>query len=163
MRIGQGFDVHRLVEGRPLIIGGVEIDYPLGLLGHSDADVLLHAIVDACLGAAGMGDIGKHFPPSDSRFEGKDSRFFVQRTARLLKDRQLQVSNLDCTIIAEKPRMADYLLAMRKCIAKDMGVNSNCINVKATTTEGLGYCGRGEGIAAQAVVLLTDADQAGAR
>lgn len=154
MRIGQGFDVHQLVEGRKLIMGGVEIPYHLGLLGHSDADVLLHAICDALLGAAALGDIGKHFPDSDPRYKGIDSRELLRETMRLLRDKGYQLVNLDATIIAQAPRMAPHIPAMVGHIAEDLGVESGCVNVKATTTEKLGYTGRGEGIAAQAVCLI---------
>ncbi len=154
MRIGQGFDVHQLVEGRKLIVGGVEIAYPLGLLGHSDADVLLHAICDALLGAAALGDIGKHFPDSDPRYKGIDSRKLLREVMRLLREKGYQLVNLDATIIAQAPRMAPHIPAMVSHIAEDLGVAAGCINVKATTTEKLGYTGRGEGIAAQAVCLI---------
>lgn len=154
MRIGQGFDVHQLVEGRKLIVGGVEIPYRLGLLGHSDADVLLHAICDALLGAAGLGDIGRHFPDSDPQYKGIDSRKLLREVAALLKVRGYAVSNLDATIIAQAPRMAPYIPAMSENIAGDLEVGVECVNVKATTTEKLGYTGRGEGVAAQAVCLI---------
>ncbi len=154
MRVGQGFDVHALVEGRKLIIGGVEIAYPLGLEGHSDADVLLHAICDALLGAAALGDIGQHFPDMDPRFKGADSRALLRHVAALLQARGYQVGNVDATVIAQAPKMAPYIPAMRANIAVDLGIAVECVNVKATTTEGLGFTGRGEGIAAQAVCLL---------
>lgn len=154
VRIGNGFDVHRLVAGRPLILGGVEIDWELGLEGHSDADVLLHALCDALLGAAGMGDIGKHFPPSDEDYRDMDSRRFIRAVAKMLLDANFSVGNVDCTIVAERPRLAPYTPEMVKIIAADLGIAENCINVKATTSEGLGYCGREEGIAASVSVLI---------
>jgi 2-C-methyl-D-erythritol 2,4-cyclodiphosphate synthase len=154
MRVGQGFDVHQLVEGRKLIIGGVDIPYERGLLGHSDADVLLHAICDALLGAAGLGDIGRHFPDSDSRFKGIDSRHLLREVVQLLKGKGYGVVNLDATIIAQVPKMAPHIEQMEANIAADLGVADDCINVKATTTEKLGYTGRGEGVAAQAVCLI---------
>ena len=154
MRIGQGFDVHQLVVGRKCIIGGVEIPYERGLLGHSDADVLLHAICDALLGAAALGDIGKHFPDSDARYKGIDSRTLLKHVAALINERGWKVGNVDATIIAQMPRMAPHIPAMVKNIATDLGVDAGQINVKATTTEQLGFTGRGEGIAAEAVCLL---------
>jgi 2-C-methyl-D-erythritol 2,4-cyclodiphosphate synthase len=154
MRIGQGFDVHQLVAGRKLVVGGVEIPYGKGLLGHSDADVLLHAICDALLGAAGLGDIGKHFPDSDARYEGIDSRELLRQCAALARSKGLQVGNVDATIVAQAPRMAPHIPKMVANIAADLEVGTDCVNVKATTTEELGFTGRGEGIAAQAVCLL---------
>jgi 2-C-methyl-D-erythritol 2,4-cyclodiphosphate synthase len=154
MRIGQGFDVHQLVAGRKLVIGGVEIPHDKGLLGHSDADVLLHAICDALLGAAALGDIGKHFPDSDPKYKGIDSRALLRHVAALLKDRGLQVVNVDATIVAQAPRMAPHIGAMVANIAADVGIDANGVNVKATTTEKLGFAGRGEGIAAQAICLI---------
>jgi 2-C-methyl-D-erythritol 2,4-cyclodiphosphate synthase len=154
MRIGQGFDVHPLVAGRKLVIGGVEIAHDKGLLGHSDADVLLHAICDALLGAAALGDIGRHFPDSDAKYRGIDSRELLRNVAKLLRDRGLHVVNVDATIIAEAPRMAPHIPAMVANIAADLAVARNCVNVKATTTEKLGFAGRGEGIAAQAICLV---------
>jgi 2-C-methyl-D-erythritol 2,4-cyclodiphosphate synthase len=154
MRIGQGFDVHRLAAGRRLVIGGVEIEYDKGLLGHSDADVLLHAICDALLGAAALGDIGKHFPDSDARYKGIDSRELLRQVASLLQDRGRRVANVDATIIAEAPRMAPHIPKMVANIAADLAIEPHYVNVKATTTEGLGFTGRGEGIAAQAVCLI---------
>jgi len=154
MRVGQGFDVHQLVEGRDLIIGGVEIPYERGLLGHSDADVLLHAISDALLGAAALGDIGRHFPDSDPRYKGIDSRHLLREVMRLVKGKGYGVVNLDATIIAQAPKMAPHIEQMVANIAADLGVAADCVNVKATTTEKLGYTGRGEGIAAQAVCLI---------
>ncbi len=154
MRIGQGFDVHALVAGRKLIIGGVEIPYHLGLLGHSDADVLLHAICDALLGAAALGDIGRHFPDSDARYKGIDSRELLRHVGKLIVETGYRVANLDATIIAQAPKMAPHIPAMVANIAADLGVELAAINVKATTTEQLGFTGRGEGIAAQAICLL---------
>jgi len=156
MRIGQGFDVHRLVTGRKLVVGGVEIAHDKGLLGHSDADVLLHAICDALLGAAALGDIGRHFPDSDPRYKGIDSRALLRHVAALLKERKLSVSNVDATIIAQAPRMAPHIPKMVANIAADLGIDAGRVNVKATTTEELGFTGRGEGIAAQAVCLVED-------
>ncbi len=154
MRIGQGFDVHPLVAGRKLVIGGIEIAHDKGLLGHSDADVLLHAICDALLGAAALGDIGRHFPDSDAKYKGIDSRQLLRHVAALLRERGLRVVNLDATIIAEAPRMAPHISAMVANIAADLAVARNCVNVKATTTEKLGFAGRGEGIAVQAICLV---------
>jgi 2-C-methyl-D-erythritol 2,4-cyclodiphosphate synthase len=154
MRIGHGFDVHALVAGRKLIVGGMDIPYHLGLAGHSDADVLLHAICDALLGAAGLGDIGRHFPDSDARYKGIDSRELLRETARLVAAAGYTVGNIDATIIAQAPRMAPHIPAMRDNIAADVGAAADCVNVKATTTEKLGFTGRGEGIAAEAVCLL---------
>ena len=154
MRIGQGFDVHQLVAGRRLVIGGVEIPHDKGLLGHSDADVLLHAICDALLGAAALGDIGRHFPDSDARYKGIDSRELLRHVARLLRDQGYAVANVDATIIAQAPRMAPHIPAMVANIAADLGIEAGRVNVKATTTEQLGFTGRGEGIAAQSVCLL---------
>ncbi|TAN52456.1 MAG: 2-C-methyl-D-erythritol 2,4-cyclodiphosphate synthase [Betaproteobacteria bacterium] len=154
MRIGQGFDVHALVPGRKLVIGGVTIAYAKGLAGHSDADVLLHAICDALLGAAALGDIGQHFPDSDAQYAGADSRTLLRAVrARIARYR---IVNVDATIVAQAPRMAPHLAAMVGNIAADLGIAAAAVNVKATTTEGLGFSGRGEGIAAQAVVLLEE-------
>ncbi|WP_100332767.1 2-C-methyl-D-erythritol 2,4-cyclodiphosphate synthase [Bacillus xiapuensis] len=153
-RIGQGFDVHQLAEGRPLIIGGIEIPYEKGLLGHSDADVLLHTVADACLGAIGEGDIGKHFPDTDPAFKGADSAVLLERVWQLVKDRGYALGNIDCTIIAQKPKMAPHIESMRTRIAQLLEADSSQVNVKATTTEKLGFAGREEGIAAQATVLL---------
>ena len=152
MRVGQGFDVHALVTGRPLVIGGVTIPYHLGLEGHSDADVLLHAICDALLGAAGLGDIGRHFPDSDSRYKGADSRGLLRAVRELM--RQHRIVNVDATVIAQAPRMAPHIPVMTRNIAGDLGVALEAVNVKATTTESLGFTGRGEGIASQAAVLI---------
>lgn len=154
MRIGQGFDVHQLVAGRKLVVGGVEIAHDKGLAGHSDADVLLHAICDALLGAAGQGDIGRHFPDTDERFKGIDSRELLRHVAKLLADRGRRVVNVDATIVAEAPRMAPHIPKMVDNIAADLGIPATHVNVKATTTEKLGFTGRGEGIAAQAVCLV---------
>ena len=154
MRIGQGFDVHQLVEGRRLIIGGVEIPYDKGLLGHSDADVLLHAICDALLGAAGLGDIGRHFADTDAQFKNIDSRILLRETLHLVRKQGFRVGNVDATLIVQAPKMAPHIPQMVAHIADDLRVERSAVNVKATTTEHLGYAGRGEGIAAQAVVLL---------
>jgi len=154
MRIGQGFDVHALVPGRKLVIGGVEIAHDKGLAGHSDADVLLHAICDALLGAAALGDIGRHFPDTDPAYKGIDSRKLLREVAKLLADRGRRVANVDATIIAEAPRMAPHIPRMVANIAEDLGVEPHYVNVKATTTEGLGFTGLGEGIAAHAVCLV---------
>lgn len=154
IRIGHGFDVHAFAEGRSLIIGGVDISHDRGLLGHSDADVLLHAICDALLGAAALGDIGKHFPDSDPRFKGIDSRKLLRHVAELLDGRGWKVGNVDATIIAQAPRMAPHIAAMREHIAEDIGIAAEQVNVKATTTERLGFTGREEGIAAEAVCLI---------
>ena len=154
VRVGQGFDVHPLVAGRRLVIGGVEIAHERGLLGHSDADVLLHAICDALLGAAALGDIGRHFPDSDPRYKGVDSRELLRRVAGLVSEEGYVAGNVDATIIAQAPRMAPHIPAMVGNIAADLGIAASCVNVKATTTEQLGFAGRGEGIAAQAVCLL---------
>ncbi|RSK50453.1 2-C-methyl-D-erythritol 2,4-cyclodiphosphate synthase [Bacillus canaveralius] len=155
-RIGQGFDVHQLIEGRPLIIGGIEIPFEKGLLGHSDADVLLHTIADACLGAIGEGDIGKHFPDTDPTFKDADSAQLLEHVWKIVSERGYELVNADCTVIAEQPKMAPYIDKMRDRIAGLLGTSTQYINVKATTTEKLGFPGRGEGIAAQAVVLLKE-------
>ncbi len=154
MRIGQGYDVHKLVEGRDLIICGVKIPYEKGLLGHSDADVALHALSDALLGAAALGDIGRHFPDSDDKYKGADSRVLLREVVRLVKEKGYSVGNADVTIVAQKPKMLPYILQMRENIAADLGVDLDSVNVKATTTEKLGFEGRGEGISATAVCLL---------
>jgi len=156
MRIGQGFDAHALVAGRKLVIGGVAIPHDKGLAGHSDADVLIHAVCDALLGAAGLGDIGGHFPDSDARYKDIDSRRLLREVARLLRERGLRPANVDATIIAQAPKMAPHVPAMRANLAADLGVAVDSINIKAKTTEKLGFVGRGEGIAAEAVALLTD-------
>ena len=153
-RIGQGFDVHQLTEGRPLIIGGITIPYEKGLLGHSDADVLLHTVADACLGAIGEGDIGKHFPDTDPNFKDADSAKLMEHVWQLVKNKGYELVNADCTIIAQKPKMAPYIEQMRVRIAELLEAAPEQINVKATTTEKLGFTGRGEGIASQAVILL---------
>ena len=154
MRIGHGYDVHKLVEGRKCIIGGVLIPSEVGLLGHSDADVLLHAISDALLGAAALGDIGKHFPPSDNTFKDADSRLLLRQVVELLNKNGFRVGNVDSTIIAERPKMAPFIEQMRKNIAEDLGVDISFVSVKATTEEGLGFTGEGKGIAAHAVCIL---------
>ncbi|WP_314590979.1 2-C-methyl-D-erythritol 2,4-cyclodiphosphate synthase [Paenibacillus terrigena] len=154
IRIGQGFDVHQLVEGRPCIIGGITIPYEKGLLGHSDADVLLHAISDAILGALGLGDIGKHFPDTDERFKDADSVKLLEDIWVMVKEAGYELGNLDCTIIAQKPKMLPYIPQMQERIAQVLEADVTKINVKATTTEQLGFTGRGEGIAAQSVVCL---------
>ncbi|PLT31304.1 2-C-methyl-D-erythritol 2,4-cyclodiphosphate synthase [Peribacillus deserti] len=153
-RVGQGFDVHQLVEGRPLILGGITIPYEKGLLGHSDADVLLHTIADACLGAIGEGDIGRHFPDTSAKFKDADSAVLLQQTWELVKQKGYSLGNIDCTIIAQKPKMAPYIGDMRARIAELLEGEESQVNVKATTTEQLGFTGRGEGIASQAVILL---------
>ena len=154
MRIGQGYDVHQLVEGRPLIIGGIEIPHEKGLLGHSDADVLLHTVADACLGAIAEGDIGKHFPDTDPTFKDADSAKLLSHVWEIVKEKGYKLGNIDCTIIAQKPKMAPHIPEMKKRIADLLEGDESQVNVKATTTEKLGFCGREEGIAAQAVVLL---------
>ena len=156
-RIGQGFDVHQLTEGRPLIIGGIEIPYEKGLLGHSDADVLLHTVADACLGAAGEGEIGKHFPDTDPEFKDAESFKLLQHVWNIVKEKGYVLGNIDCTIIAQKPKMAPHIDAMRKRIAEGLEADVSQVNVKATTTEKLGFTGRAEGIAAQATVLIQKA------
>lgn len=153
-RIGQGFDVHQLGEGVPLIIGGITIPYEKGLIGHSDADVLLHTIADACLGAIGEGDIGKHFPDTDPAFKGADSAKLLSHVWELVEQRGYELTNLDCTIIAQKPKMAPYIEAMKNRIADLLHATPDQVNVKATTTEMLGFTGRGEGIASQAAILI---------
>lgn len=154
IRIGHGFDVHAFAEGRRLILGGVDIPHERGLLGHSDADVLLHAICDALLGAAGLGDIGRHFPDSAPEYKGIDSRKLLRHVAALLLQHGWRVGNVDATIIAQAPRMAPHIPVMREYIAEDLDVAADQVNVKATTTEHLGFTGRGEGIAAEAVCLI---------
>jgi 2-C-methyl-D-erythritol 2,4-cyclodiphosphate synthase len=154
IRIGHGFDVHPLVTGRRCIIGGVDIPHDKGLDGHSDADVLLHAICDALLGAAALGDIGKHFPNTDARYKGIDSRALLQHVAALLRSKGYVPANIDATIIAEAPKLAPHIAAMCANIASDCGIALNAVNVKATTSECLGFTGRGEGIAAEAVCLI---------
>jgi 2-C-methyl-D-erythritol 2,4-cyclodiphosphate synthase len=154
IRIGQGFDVHQFAEGRPLIIGGIEIPYHVGLLGHSDADVLLHAISDALLGTIAQGDIGKHFPDTDEEFKDADSAKLLKHVWDMVRAEGYELSNIDCTIIAQKPKMAPYIEAMRERIASLLEVSIAQINVKATTTEKLGFTGREEGMAAQAIALV---------
>lgn len=156
-RIGQGSDVHALVEGRPLIIGGITIPHTHGLLGHSDADVLLHAITDAVLGGAGLGDIGRHFPDTDPAYKGADSRVLLRAAVAMAADAGWQVVNLDATVHAQAPKIGPHAAAMVANIASDLGVGTGCVNVKAKTNEGLGYLGRKEGIAANVVVLLARA------
>lgn len=156
MRIGQGFDVHAFTEGRPLVLGGVSVPHNRGLEGHSDADVLLHAICDALLGAAGLGDIGRHFPDNDAQYKDINSRILLQDVVAKLADMQLTVNNLDCTLVAQEPKLAAYIDSMQDNIARDIGIRPQQVNVKATTTEHLGFVGRKEGIAAFAVVLLSD-------
>lgn len=156
MRIGHGYDVHRLVENRPLIVGGVSIDYDKGLDGHSDADVLLHAIMDALLGAAALGDIGKLFPDTDEQFRGADSRVLLREVIARVSDAGYVVSNIDATILAQAPKMRPHIDNMRANIAADCGVSLSDVNVKATTEEGLGFTGSGEGISAHAVCLLCE-------
>lgn len=154
MRIGTGYDVHRLSEGRKLILGGVTIPYEKGLLGHSDADVLLHAVMDALLGAAALGDIGQHFPDKDAAYKDIDSRVLLRKVRDLLTEKLYVVSNIDATIIAQQPKLMPYLTKMRENIASDLGLELDQVSVKATTEEGLGFTGTGEGIAAQAVCLI---------
>jgi 2-C-methyl-D-erythritol 2,4-cyclodiphosphate synthase len=156
MRIGHGYDVHRLVEGRKLILGGQEIDHPLGLLGHSDADVLTHAVMDALLGAAGLWDIGHAFPDTDPAYEGISSLVLLGRVMEMLEQSGYRVGNVDATILAQKPKLAPYIPAMRSALAREMHVPESRVNVKATTEEGLGFTGRQEGIAAHAVALLEE-------
>ena len=155
MRVGMGYDVHKLVEGRKLIIGGVNIPYEKGLLGHSDADVLTHAIMDALLGAAAMGDIGKHFPDNDERYEGADSIMLLRHVKRMLDEKQYLIANIDATIIAQKPKMRPYIEEMEKNIAAALHIDVTQINVKATTEEGLGFTGAEQGISSQAICALT--------
>lgn len=155
MRVGQGFDVHALVEGRPLIIGGVRIPHPKGLQGHSDADVLIHAICDACLGAAGLGDIGHHFPDTDALYKNIDSRILLRLVRETLHERGWRITNVDATVVAQAPKLAPHIAAMRANIAGDLEIDAELVNIKASTTERLGFTGREEGIAAQAVVLVS--------
>ena len=157
MRVGMGYDVHKLTEGRKLILGGVEIPYEKGLLGHSDADVLLHAIMDALLGAASLGDIGKHFPDTDPKYKGISSMKLLEHVAGLIAEKGYIVENIDATIIAQKPKMAPHIPQMRKNMADALGIPESKINVKATTEEGLGFTGSGEGISSQAICALQDA------
>lgn len=154
MRVGFGYDVHKLVEDRKLILGGVEIPYEKGLLGHSDADVVTHALMDALLGAAALGDIGKHFPDTDPEYKGANSIKLLEYVVKLLEDKGYNINNVDCTIIAQKPKLAPYIESIREIYAKAMGIETDCVNVKATTTEKLGFEGRGEGISACAVCTI---------
>ncbi len=154
MRVGQGFDVHQMVAGRKLIIGGIEIPHDKGLLGHSDADVLLHAVCDALLGAAALGDIGRHFSDTDAKYKNIDSRILLREVGNMVRNAGFSIGNVDATIIAQAPKMASHIPRMVENIAVDLGIAMNAVNVKATTTENLGFIGRGDGIAAQAVVLL---------
>lgn len=154
MRVGIGYDVHRLAEGRDLILGGVDIPYEKGLLGHSDADVLVHAVMDALLGAAALGDIGRHFPDTDPEYKGISSVRLLEHVSRLLAQKGYTVGNVDATIIAQRPKMAPYMQEMRENVAKALGVSPDKISIKATTEEGLGFTGSGEGIASQAVACL---------
>lgn len=154
LRIGHGYDVHRLVEGRALILGGVNIPYEKGLLGHSDADVLVHALMDALLGAAALGDIGKLFPDNDDTYLGADSMKLLSAVCKLLDDKGYAVSNVDCTVIAQRPKLAPYMEAMRETVAAGMGLDKDCVSIKATTEEKLGFTGEGLGIAAHAVALI---------
>ena len=156
MRVGMGYDVHKLVEGRDLILGGVKIDWEKGLLGHSDADVLLHAIMDALLGAAALGDIGRHFPDTDEKYKGISSIKLLQHVGALLEENMYVINNIDATIIAQKPKMAPHIPQMRANMAKAMGINESQLNIKATTEEKLGFTGREEGIASQAICLLNE-------
>ena len=156
MRVGMGYDVHKLTEGRKLILGGVDIPWEKGLLGHSDADVLIHAVMDALLGAAALGDIGKHFPDTDQAYKGISSVKLLVHVAGLLREHGYEVGNIDATIIAQKPKMAPHILQMRKNMADALGIPESKINVKATTEEGLGFTGSGEGISSQAICLLTE-------
>ena len=154
VRIGHGYDVHRLVEGRRLILGGVDIPWERGLLGHSDADVLTHAVMDALLGAAGLGDIGRHFPDTDPAYAGADSLRLLEHVAALLRERGYTVGNVDATVLAQRPKLAPHIPQMRDNLARAMGVDPGQVNVKATTEEGLGFTGSGEGMAAHAVALI---------
>lgn len=155
MRIGQGYDVHRLVEGRRLIIGGVDIPYEKGLLGHSDADVLLHAVMDALLGAAALGDIGQHFPDSDERYKGISSIELLKEVGKILRENGYMIENIDSTVIAQRPKLLPYRLQMAENIAAALGIEKEQVSVKATTEEGLGFTGTGEGISAQTIALLS--------
>ena len=155
MRVGHGYDVHKLVENRKLILGGVDIPYEKGLLGHSDADVLLHAVMDALLGAAALGDIGKLFPDTDERFKGADSILLLKEVCRVLSDNGYEIENIDSTVIAQKPKLKDYIISMRENIADACGIDISRVSVKATTEEKLGFTGSGEGISAHAVCLIS--------
>ena len=156
IRVGMGYDVHRLTEDRDLILGGVKIPWEKGLLGHSDADVLIHAVMDALLGAAALGDIGKHFPDTDPAYKGISSILLLERVTKLLREKGYEIGNIDATIIAQKPKMAPHIPQMKKNLAEAMGISENRVNIKATTEEGLGFTGREEGIASQAVCLLEE-------
>lgn len=158
MRIGMGYDVHRLAEDRKLILGGVIIPYEKGLLGHSDADVVVHAIMDALLGAAALGDIGKHFPDTDPQYEGISSIFLLEQVGKLLEERMYLIGNIDATIIAQRPKLAPYREQMMENVARALKIDKDRINIKATTEEGLGFTGSGEGISSQAIVLLETVD-----
>lgn len=158
MRIGQGYDVHKLVEGRDLILGGVKVPYEKGLLGHSDADVLVHAVMDALLGAAALGDIGEHFPDTDPQYEGVSSIELLKHVAGLLEEKGYVVENIDATVIAQRPKLLAYRPRMRENIAEALNLSVDKVNVKATTEEGLGFTGAGEGISSQAIVLLTSVE-----
>ena len=160
MRVGMGYDVHKLTENRDLILGGVKIPWEKGLLGHSDADVLLHAVMDALLGAAALGDIGKHFPDTDPKYKGISRGKLLIHVAELLKEHGYEIGNIDATIIAQKPKMAPHIPQMRKNMANALGILESKINIKATTEEGLGFTGTGEGISSQAICLLTDIQDA---
>ena len=154
MRVGMGYDVHKLVEGRRLVLGGVEIPYEKGLLGHSDADVLVHAVMDALLGAAALGDIGKHFPDTDPAYEGADSMKLLEEVRKLLDEHNFMIGNVDATVIAQKPKLRPYIAQMEENIAKTLGIAKDQINIKATTEEGLGFTGTEEGISSQAICML---------
>lgn len=154
IRVGNGFDVHRLVEGRELRLCGIRLDHPTGLLGHSDADVAIHALCDALLGSLALGDIGKHFPDSDPRYKGIDSKRLLEEVCRLIREKGWEISNTDITIMAEAPKLRPHIDMMRRTLAEVMGIDVDCVSVKATTTEGLGYTGRREGIASTATVLV---------
>ena len=156
MRIGHGYDVHRFCEGRPLFLGGIEVPHEKGLLGHSDADVLLHAVCDALLGAAALGDIGKHFPDNDASFKNIDSKLLLQRTVALLDEKGYEVGNIDTTVIAQRPKLAPYIKDMKNCIANICRVEPDRVNVKATTEEKLGFTGREEGISAHCVCIINE-------
>lgn len=158
MRVGMGYDVHKLVEGRKLILGGVNVPYEKGLLGHSDADVLTHAIMDALLGAAALGDIGRHFPDTDDRYKGADSIELLRHVKKLLDEKMYIISNIDATVIAQRPKLKDFIPDMVTTIAEALGLSENRVNIKATTEEGLGFTGSGEGISSQAICLLETVD-----
>ena len=156
MRIGFGYDAHRFETGRKLVLGGVTIPYDKGLAAHSDGDALIHALCDALLGAAGLGDIGQHFPDTQAKYAGIDSRILLRHVMELVKKKNLSISNVDITVVAQTPRLASHMPAMKKLLANDMGIKENQLNIKATTTEGMGFTGRGEGIATYAVALLNE-------